>query len=223
MLRKFLNALALIALLTVQTAGFGTKAALASDEDIAAAYATTTSYTITRKGKKIGTHRLTFERDGSQLTVKVVSNIKVTVFKVPVFRFNYQATEIWQNGQLQSVSSEVIENDKKTTVMLESNDNTSTLTTMNGKETVERILFSSNHWNPDVVNTGTVFNTLTGKASKVNIELIKQQAQVNGLTANRYRYTGDIQADTWYDANGRWIQLQFKGKDGSIIQYTLDN
>jgi len=42
------------------------------------------------------------------------------------------------------------------------------------------------------------------------------------INANRYRYTGDIQADVWYDDENRWVKLEFKGEDGNVISYTAN-
>lgn len=195
--------------------------ATTSIDEISALYGDGATYTITRKGKPIGTHNINFDRDNNQLTVNVVSEIRVTVLKIPVFSFDYQATEIWQNDQLVSVNSEVQENNKNTVVSMESTAEKTTLKTAGGQQTVDRLFFSSNHWNPAVTESSRVFNTLTGKASSVNIELIEQQSEVNGRIASRYRYTGDIKADVWYDQQGKWMKLQFKGEDGSTIAYTI--
>jgi geranylgeranyl diphosphate synthase type II len=39
------------------------------------------------------------------------------------------------------------------------------------------------------------------------------------VPATYYRYTGDLLAELWYDDDGRWVKMRFKGRDGSMIEY----
>ena len=152
----------------------------------------------------------------------VLSRIRVKILGVTVFRFDYQANEVWVDNNLKAVNSTVKENDKETNVSMTSENEVTTLNASSSTSTVPRLFYTSNHWNPAVVGADTVFNTLTGKASKVTIELISDNDEVKGIPAAHYRYTGDIQAETWYDREGRWLKLLFKGKDGSEIEYIID-
>ena len=83
-------------------------------------------------------------------------------------------------------------------------------------------LFPTNHWNANVVNERVVLNTLTGELNRVEIisrgvETLKSRhGEIKG---QRYSYTGDLDTEVWYDQKGRWVGMEFKGKDGSIITY----
>ncbi|MEM7258836.1 MAG: DUF6134 family protein, partial [Pseudomonadota bacterium] len=190
--------------------------------DIAALYDGGATYTIFRKGKPIGTHKVDIAVADKRLTVDVTSKIRVTVLKIPVFSFDYRATEQWQDNTLLSVESEVQENDKNTIVSMTTQGDQTTLSTGKEKLTTDRLDYTSNHWNPSVLGSRRVFNTLTGQASDVSIALIDEQSEVNGVAATRYRYSGDIEAEVWYDRQGRWVKLQFKGEDGSKIEYIIN-
>ena len=185
-------------------------------------YENPTTYTITRKGKKIGSHELRFTHDNNTLVVDINSKIEVTVFKLPVFTFEYTAQEFWRDGKLESATSRVQENDKTSDVGLSSNGELSNTLTLNGPQQVPRLHYTSNHWNPGVVEASRVFNTLTGEVSEVAVALIGAETVANGIAASHYRYSGDIVADTWYDAAGKWVKLSFAGRDGSLIEYTID-
>lgn len=176
----------------------------------ASTYPTTARYEITRNGKPVGEHTVTFSIDNTDLQVDVESNITVTVLKVPVFKFNYTARETWQDGILVGVEA----------------------TTTRGGDVSQasfpgdiqaKVEYASNHWNPGVLNAQTVFNTITGKISSVEIEKLGETTlNANGVSvsATHYRYSGDIRAEVWYDEKNRWVQLQFEGDDGSTIVYT---
>ncbi len=176
----------------------------------ASAYPETTRYEITRNGKTVGEHTVTFSIGDTDLRVDVESNITVTVLKVPVFKFNYTATETWQDGKLIDVDATTKRGGDVSQVNLQN-------------DAQNEIEFASNHWNPGVLNSQAVFNTLTGKVSSVDIEKLGETTLSAGGTsvaATHYRYSGDIRAEVWYDEQMRWIQLQFEGDDGSTIVYT---
>ena len=180
-----------------------------SAEDQAKLYPETTRYTIRRKGKRVGEHTVSFKQDANGLSVSVESNITVRVLKVPVYRFNYTANEYWQDGKLMSVQART--------------DRAGDVTRV--KFIPDSASQSSNHWNPAVLDTDTVFNTITGNISNVSIDLIGSEtltSAAESIQTTQYRYSGDIQADVWYDENHRWVKLKFKGDDGSEITYTAN-
>jgi len=184
-----------------------------------------TRYGITRKGTRIGTHELRFAIDGNRVTVSVESKIRVTVLKVPVFTFRYVAEEVWEDNQLLSVAATTTENKKVTQVSLLNDATSSQLTTNNGTASVERLSFASNHWNPHVIGSERIFNTLTGKESNIDMEDLGQESLTTGrgeVETRHYRMGGDIQAEVWYDQSLRWTRLSFPGKDGNQVDYLIE-
>jgi len=100
------------------------------------------------------------------------------------------------------------------------------LTSAKGTTITQKLPYSSNHWNANVLDTSRLFNTITGNVSAVDIERIGTEEIKNrngSVMATHYRYTGDIEADVWYDDAQRWVQLAFKGDDGSNIVYTAES
>ena len=183
-----------------------------SAEELAKRYPQAVEYTIRRKGKKVGTHTVAFSNIDNGLRVDVESKITVTILKVPVFKFRYTAFEQWQNGALINVEAKTNSGGDITNASFT-------------PDASDAIAFSSNHWNVNVLGASKIFNTLTGNISDVSIDLVGNETlEENNLavSAKRYRYTGDIQADVWYDQNNRWVKLQFKGEDGSVISYTAN-
>lgn len=187
-------------------------------------YGERVEYRITRNGKSVGSHEVVFQQQADALQVEVESNIRITVLKVPVFRFRYRATEQWQSAKLVSIDAETVENGERTVVGLQNRSGQAELTLNGSVETAAALRVGSNHWNPEVLQASRVFNTLTGEVSDVEITLLGSEPVSVGessVDAQRYRYTGDIEADVWYDAQGRWLKLAFKGTDGSQIEYTV--
>lgn len=178
---------------------------------IASAYGTQTVYSISRNGKNIGTHTLSFQGDANELTVVIDSSITVRILGIPVYRLTYQAEELWQNEALISATATTTENGDANTVSL------------NNRPDDTGVGFASNHWHPGVLTGNSVFNTLTGDISNIAVANLGTEnvetASGKTITAARYQYQDDIQANVWYDENGLWLMMTFKGEDGSVIRY----
>ena len=43
----------------------------------------------------------------------------------------------------------------------------------------------------------------------------------SSIDATRYRYTGDLVMDQWFDDAGRWVKTSFTASDGSTVEYVL--
>lgn len=191
---------------------------------IAAAYGPITRYGIFRKGDRIGTHSVAFEADGSTLEVRIDSSIRVTLLRIPVFRFEYTAGERWVDNALEQATAEVVENGDASRVSLTSDGDSSLIGLADGERSVPRLAVASNHWHRGVLAESRVWNTLTGEASDITIEDVGR-GELPGATPlayTRYRYSGDIEAESWYDDDGRWVGLAFTGEDGSLIEYRLE-
>lgn len=181
-------------------------------------YGQAPTYTITRNGKKIGRHKIAFNRLGDQLKVAIETNITVSFLKIPVYRFQYSSTEIWEKSQLRAVNSTIVEN--RETRVIESNQ----FDRLRANHT-DGVRFATNHWNPDILTESVVFNTITGNSNTVTVKAVGTETiAINDreVFATQYRYSGDLQVDTWYDEAGRWIKLRFSGDDGSTIEYISD-
>lgn len=191
-------------------------------------YSSPTNYRILRKGKKIGKHTISFETTGAaddSTRVEVVSTIRVTVLKVPVFSFDYRSTEHWKNGVLMTVEAATTENSSTTRVSATRSTNGFELRRDGATQTVSGLEFSSNHWHPGVLGSTSLFNTLTGKKNEVTVEKLGETQlalPAGNFNATHFRYTGSLEAEVWYDDSGRWVQLRFENDDGSEILYQLD-
>src|SRR5450432_3757912 len=58
------------------------------------------AFDIVRKGSTIGYHTLRFTEEGARLIVDIEIRIKITFASIPVFRYEHDSREVWQDGQL---------------------------------------------------------------------------------------------------------------------------
>lgn len=179
--------------------------------EIAVAYGGSKVYTVTRNGKTIGEHALSFQQTNNTLTVIVDSNITVRFLGIPVYKLSYKAQELWQDNKLVSSVATTVENGEANTVELSDLDNK------------KAVRYATNHWHPGVLTGALTFNTLTGLATSSSIITIGTEPikLTNGkqLNAVHYQYEDDNILNVWYDQEGLWLKMAFDGEDGSRIEY----
>lgn len=176
------------------------------------------AFDVLRNGKPVGEHVTTFEREGDALTVRSRMNIDITFLFLPVYGFSYEAEERWCGDTLATLNARVVDGDEKRAVSAARNGGAWVVDGPRGRVRHDGTLYPTNHWNPAVLEHNAVINTLTGRVNRVAIR------PCTGAAAGRpdarcYDYTGDLEARVWYDARGRWVGLEFEGRDGSTITY----
>jgi|TARA_R110002096_G_scaffold257381_1_gene450764 Domain of unknown function (DUF6134) len=183
------------------------------------------SFNIKRNGNNIGSHVVSFKSNDEQLHIVATTKIRVKFLFFTAYKFDYTAREVWQNGELISLLSTTNDNGKKSKVNLDYDTDIVNVTSDDDSfsNTLNSSVYTTNHWNPNVLNANVVLNTVTGKLNQVQISQMGEETiPISGdeRAAIHHRYAGDLNnISTWYDKKMRWVGLNFKGKDGSIISY----
>jgi hypothetical protein len=74
---------------------------------------------------------------------------------------------------------------------------------------------STNHWNMAAIEADHLFNTITGRLNQVSISPLTGQEALY----NRYAVRGELNINTFYDADGHWRGMAFDHTDGSRIEF----
>jgi len=180
-------------------------------------------FDVVRNGEVVGQHATTFLQDGSDLTVKSKMNLKITLFGIPVYLFDYTSVEKWSDGVLSRLDVDVKDGADQFKISSSLNAEGLIITSPSGTFTARGPIISTNHWNADVVRQSRVLNTLTGKINQVDF-INKGEERIpikdSYILATRYDYSGELtDTSVWYDSRGRWSKLEFKARDGSIVKY----
>lgn len=184
------------------------------------------SFTVLRNGEAVGSHVLRFQANpDDSFQVSTDTNVVVKVAMIPVYRFEHHGHEVWKEGHLVGLTSET--NDDGTHHALKVAADGGGLA-VNGDGNSDGRLpadtLPASLWNSGTVTRATLLNTLDGHAMAVHItDLGRDQVTVNGhsVPSHHYAMTGDLSRELWYDAAGTLVQVRFKGKDDSDIQYVL--
>lgn len=191
--------------------------------DAMPAGSTSHNYDILRNGKPVGTHYLELTSRGDLIEASVESNIEVRILGVPIYRLRYTASETWDGEGLLRLEVSADRGGKRLALSGGREGALFRWTTSDGDHQDVRLpVYPTNHWNAGVLEQERVLNTLTGGVDPVEIvplgtTLIELPSAT--LAAERYRYTGGLRLESWYDRAGRWLGMRFGAEDGSTIEY----
>lgn len=180
-------------------------------------------FDVVRKGEVIGQHETRFERDGADLLVNSTMNLDIFALIFKVYSFEYTSQERWKDKKLVELAVRVLDGGDLMNIKITTEGSKSKITANDETYFDNEPFISTNHWNADVLKQKRVFNTLTGKFNDVTINYETTEPVLVGTStvqARRYLYSGDLE-DTrvWYDAQNRWVKLEFLARDGSTITY----
>lgn len=179
-------------------------------------------FDVYRKGEKVGFHRVRFNGDRNDLTAQSEFSVRIDVLMIPVYRYLYRSESRWQNGVLERLNASVDDDGTPSEVIVSTHDGRIRIKAPDQSVITAPPLFPTNHWNHRVTAEDRVLNTLTGRINDVRIEPRGREdvmTERGAVTATRYSYTGDLETEVWYDAEGRWVKMRFDGKDGTPIEY----
>lgn len=188
-------------------------------------YGPSLSFTAWRKGEAIGRHIVTFELSGSQLRVTTSIDLAVKFLGFTAYSYVHRAREVWSDNALISVVSETDDNGMKYAIKAERRDNDLDVSRSPGqRQTLSAQLLPSSHWNFRQVGQSSLLNTQNGSEVRIRVVPIgreKVKTSSGSVEATRYRYSGDVVMDQWFDHRDRWVKLAFTASDGSMIEYLL--
>ena len=224
---------------TIVLLGTGPVAVLAADVP----YAPQTTYGVYRGGTQIGRHTITFQQKGPVKVVTFDCDIDVKTLGVTSYRYVYRGREEWDGEQLQALQASTDDNGQRFTVSAERRGpslvvertapaKVSTAALMDqgyrgpdvSREALPAGILPTSQWNVRQVQQSSLLNTQFGTVSRVQVAPAGRETVQTGnssVTATRYRYTGDLRMDQWFDDRGRWVKGAFTAFDGSTIEYIL--
>ncbi|SUS05916.1 conserved exported hypothetical protein [uncultured Defluviicoccus sp.] len=183
-------------------------------------------FTVLRDGTAVGSHTVTFNRQGKDLIVDTRFDVMVEFLFMTAYSYHYAATARWRDGCLVDMRVTIHDDGTLSTVTATADNDGLKVSGPNGLVAAPLDIYPTHHWNAEVIGSAAVLNTITGRIDKVRIvDHGVEPVAINGqmLPARHYSYTGDLKNEVWYDAQGRWVKMRFEGRDGARIEYRCDN
>ena len=191
-------------------------------KSVEALYGNELSFDVYRNGDLVGYQNVTFSRKNDELAVDIDFRLTIKALFITLYEMTYRSDSLWKNDELVALDAHTDQNGKVTTVKARAEGGKLEVDGPNGKATAPLGIFPTDHWNAGVIDSTKLVNTINGHIN--NVRLVRQgegkvETERGPVEATHYKYTGEIQNDVWYDAEGRWVQMRFKGGDGSTIEF----
>ena len=185
-------------------------------------YGDTIKFDVFREGTRVGFHNVTFSGGPGDFWVTTRFELEIKILFISAYAFKYFSKANWKDGVLNEIS--VVVDDDGEPFSLKGARETEEIMIKSTKSNyrAKLPLFPTNHWNAGVLDQKVVLNTLTGELNQVEIiarGIQTLSSEYGDTKGQRYSYTGDLDTDVWYDEMGRWVGMEFKGRDGISIKY----
>ncbi len=182
------------------------------------------TFTVLKDGQPVGHHRFVFDRSGDRIEIREATEIEVKFAMIPIYTFEHQANELWQDGRVVRVDATTNDNGEKLAIRVRS-DGQGYVRTVNGRvdrfDASKRILAV---WNKDTLKHHDFFSVVEDQTLQVSFELIGQEKlSLHGqsLDVDHYRMVGDEERDLWFDKAGQVVKVEFQ-RHGADITYLRD-
>jgi Family of unknown function (DUF6134) len=168
---------------------------------------------------EVGRHVITFSCVGEDLIVETEIEGEVKVLMVPLFKRDGTYREVWRGDRLVAFDSHVVDNGEVYEVSARADGDHTVINGRRGRIEAPPTIVSNHPWNHDVVERTLLFDTQRGRLQKVKVtpagtDTITVVDRV--VEAQKYRITGDLERELWYDAAGNWLQSRLE-HDGAKI------
>ena len=182
----------------------------------------TMNYAIMRNGDQIGTTTVRLDRKGRETTAEVVTEVRVKVAFVTVYRYEQTETERWVDGRLVALNSVTDDNGTLHKVTATSRGNVLAVNADGKTSEVDPAVMPVSLWNAALVQKTIALDTQDGSLVKLSVvDHGKEQLVLQGrpLTAHHYSIKTSFPQEVWYDGQNRLVKVQLRGSDGSTIHY----
>jgi len=172
----------------------------------------------------LGAHIVRFEQDGQDLVASVDIDLRVRLGPITVFRYEHDSTERWRDDALFGFTGRTLKDGSVFTVQAASSPIGIDVEGTNRESLAFQSVYPaailpSSHWRGYRVGEDTVLNTEYGTLMDIRVTYLgEEQIEADGgvITASRYRLTGSLTVDLWYDENGRWAGCAFETRNQTI-------
>ncbi len=181
------------------------------------------AFRLMRHGSAIGTHALAFRPDGDSLEVDIAVEVLVKFGPIPFVRYTHHNRESWQSGRLVGLEART---DRNGTRLEMAASPTSSGLKVEGSGTQPYIAphdaFGTTYW-----RQASVFGPLIGTQDGILVHPVISQLQPEPIRmasgeetpVKRYKLSGVLNLELWYDTSDTWAGMRFTVDDGSEISY----
>ena len=153
------------------------------------------------------------------MSVRSEANFSIKFGPITVYRYHYQALEIWRGDDLMSVRARTDDDGTVDHVdASRSGDSLIVTGSKSGRYTAPAGAIAATHWNEAELDRPMI-NPQNGDLMRFDRRDLGRERLNSGFEARHVALTGYATLDLWYDQAKRWCALRAVATDGSIIDY----
>ena len=183
-------------------------------------------YVVKRNGEPIGTLKINLTKKGERLIATSDYSIKVKLLAIVLYRYDKKMVETYENGRLVTYETDIDDNGTKSRVTVARAGEKLSITYPKGSLTAPGGLIPTTYWPPKTVTQSQMIDSSDGVLVNVSPSApVSENLKMDGRTlkTNRYKMTGDLKRDLWYDAGtGHWLKMKLIASDDSVIEIERD-
>jgi Family of unknown function (DUF6134) len=182
------------------------------------------TFTVLKDGTPVGEHRFIFDRTGDRIEIHEATEIEVRLATVPLYIFEHESREVWENSRPIRIDATTNDNGKKLDITVQA-DGDGYVRTVNGR--VDRFDGSTAvlaFWNKATLKHRAFFSAVEDKTFNASFEYAGWEKLPLGgqeLDVEHYRMVGDEEHDLWFDTAGHVVKVEFR-RYGSDMAYMRD-
>ena len=168
---------------------------------------------------KIGQVHYTVQYDDQGEIEELKTRASVSVLGIEVFHFTQHLHEVWQGGELQSLTGHTDDDGAvyETSLDRQPSEYDGTL---NGKSlALPRDAFPTSLWHYRITEQSLLFDLKDLRLLKVQIAESADTLSMHGdaVAAERFDFTGDWQGTVWFDQNRKFLRAEYQVEDRDVV------
>ena len=186
------------------------------------------AYTVKWGDDRIGTDTVEFRREGDRLMIRTQMAVKASMMFVTVLRMTHESEEIWVEGRFRSFRGHTVDNGDVFDVAIEPAPDGYKVTRNGESRVVPANFLPGSPWCTDMLaplGSRTLVDLLKGKVGTVDVVRRPDEPLIIGgetVTAQHYDMVGELQRESWFDAQGRFLRARVPAKLGPKVTIGLE-
>jgi hypothetical protein len=177
-------------------------------------------FDATADDRRLGQHRYDITEDAAGVHLTGDVDFRVTILRVPVFRYRHHVTELWRDGCLVELHSTTKSQGDEWSVEGRIEDGTFVVArTFNDKrehETLDACTASFAYWDPELlIGRAKLLNGQTGVYEPLTVNVTEgDETNPRHIRLTSAKFTIDLDY-----RDGRWVRLESQAEGGQHVVY----
>ena len=184
-------------------------------------------FTVWLDETPIGYHQVSIEKENDKKTVHTQADFDVRLLFIPVYSYEHETHERWENNCLVDITSTTNDNGDEYFIDSTQQQNQLAIQTKNGRTALQGCVRSFAYWDIELLNSERLLNTQTGEYQSVSVTDMGKgllPVEEEQIEARHFRLVVEGMAiDLWYTDEMRWLALQSVTESGAVLRYLPEN